>query len=55
MQGLGMQGGVFEVALSAAAQPMQTGLEDVSFLVAGHAGTLPCHYLGTALGAKASG
>ena len=41
MQGLGMQGGVFEVALSAAAQPMQCGLEDVSFLVAGHAGSTP--------------
>ena len=41
MQGLGMQGGVFEVALSAAAQPLQSGLEDVSFLVAGHAGSTP--------------
>ena len=41
MQGLGMQGGVFEVALHASAQPMQSGLEDVSFLVAGHAGSTP--------------
>ena len=41
MQGLGMQGGVFEVALTAAAQPMQTGIEDVGFLVAGHAGSTP--------------
>ena len=41
MQGLGMQGGVFEVALSVAAQPLQTGLEDVIFLVAGHAGSTP--------------
>ena len=41
MQGLGMQGGVFEVALNASAQPMQSGLEDVSFLVAGHAGSTP--------------
>ena len=41
MQGLGMQGGLFEVAVSAAAQPMQTGLEEVSFLVAGHAGSTP--------------
>lgn len=41
MQGLGMQGGAFEVALSAATQPMQTGLEEVSFLVAGHAGSTP--------------
>ena len=41
MQGLGMQGGRFEVALQTAAQPMQSGLEDVSFLVAGHAGSSP--------------
>ena len=41
MQGLGMQGGQFEVRLEAAAQPMQSGLEDVSFLVAGHAGSTP--------------
>ncbi len=41
MQGLGMQGGQFEVALSAAAQPLQSGLEDVSFLVAGHVGSTP--------------
>ena len=41
MQGLGMQGGVFEVAISPAAQPMQSGLEDVAFLVAGHAGSTP--------------
>lgn len=41
MQGLGMQGGQFEVALQQAAQPMQHGLEDVSFLVAGHAGSTP--------------
>ncbi|MDO8249753.1 MAG: DNA repair protein RecN [Rhodoferax sp.] len=41
MQGLGMQGGKFEVALQKAAQPMQSGLEDVSFLVAGHAGSTP--------------
>ncbi|MEI6732952.1 MAG: DNA repair protein RecN [Comamonadaceae bacterium] len=41
MQGLGMQGGQFEVALQRAVQPMQHGLEDVSFLVAGHAGSTP--------------
>ncbi|MES2939944.1 MAG: DNA repair protein RecN [Pseudomonadota bacterium] len=41
MQGLGMQGGRFEVALEAAAQPTAAGLEDVAFLVAGHAGTTP--------------
>ena len=41
MQGLGMQGGRFDVALQPAAQPMQSGLEEVSFLVAGHAGSTP--------------
>jgi DNA repair protein RecN (Recombination protein N) len=41
MQGLGMQGGRFEVALQAATAPMQNGLDEVSFLVAGHAGSTP--------------
>jgi DNA repair protein RecN (Recombination protein N) len=41
MQGLGMQGGQFEVALTAAPQPLQSGLEEVGFLVAGHAGSTP--------------
>ncbi|MDF2464925.1 MAG: recN [Ramlibacter sp.] len=41
MQGLGMQGGRFEVALHKAEQPTQGGLEEVSFLVAGHAGSTP--------------
>lgn len=41
MQGLGMQGGQFEVALQACTQPTQSGLEEVSFLVAGHAGSTP--------------
>lgn len=41
MQGLGMQGGRFEVALEPAAQPTANGLEDISFLVAGHAGSTP--------------
>jgi DNA repair protein RecN (Recombination protein N) len=41
MQGLGMQGGQFQVALDKVAQPMQSGLEEVSFLVAGHAGSTP--------------
>lgn len=41
MQGLGMQGGQFEVSLQKSAQPMQSGLEEVSFLVAGHAGSTP--------------
>ena len=41
MQGLGMQGGQFEVSLQPSAAPMQSGLDDVSFLVAGHAGSTP--------------
>jgi DNA repair protein RecN (Recombination protein N) len=41
MQGLGMQGGQFVVALEALAQPQQSGLEEVQFLVAGHAGSTP--------------
>ncbi len=41
MQGLGMQGGQFEVHLQPVAQPLQSGLEEVSFLVAGHAGSTP--------------
>lgn len=40
MQGLGMQGGQFVVELQAA-EPMQSGLEDVVFLAAGHAGSTP--------------
>lgn len=41
MQGLGMQGGQFQVTLAASAQPLQSGLEEVAFLVAGHAGSTP--------------
>ncbi len=41
MQGLGMQGGRFEVAIHKTDQPAQSGLEDVGFLVAGHAGSTP--------------
>lgn len=41
MQGLGMQGGQFQVALEGSAQPMQSGLEDIVFLAAGHAGSTP--------------
>lgn len=41
MQGLGMQGGQFQVALEPLAQPQQSGLEDVQFLAAGHAGSTP--------------
>lgn len=41
MQGLGMQGGQFEVDLQRAGQALQSGLEEVTFLVAGHAGSTP--------------
>ena len=41
MQGLGMQGGRFEVSLQALAEPTLGGLDDVQFLVAGHAGSTP--------------
>jgi DNA repair protein RecN (Recombination protein N) len=41
MQGLGMQGGRFEVALEKVESPTAHGLEEVSFLVAGHAGSTP--------------
>jgi len=41
MQNLGMQGGRFEVALISLDQAAQHGLEDIQFLVAGHAGSTP--------------
>jgi DNA repair protein RecN (Recombination protein N) len=41
MQGLGMKGGRFEVQLEPLEEPAAAGLEQVSFLVAGHAGTTP--------------
>jgi DNA repair protein RecN (Recombination protein N) len=41
MQGLGMQGGKFEVALAPLEQPAQHGLEQPEFLVAGHSGSTP--------------
>ena len=41
MQGLGMQGGKFEVALTALAEPAMYGAESIEFLVAGHAGITP--------------
>lgn len=41
MQGLGMQGGKFEVALAPLEQPAQHGLEQAEFLVAGHSGSTP--------------
>ena len=41
MQGLGMQGGRFEVALDKLEHPSSSGMESVQFLVAGHAGSTP--------------
>ncbi|MDO8284707.1 MAG: DNA repair protein RecN [Rhodoferax sp.] len=41
MQGLGMAGGRFDVALTPLAAPQSQGLESVEFLVAGHAGSTP--------------
>ncbi len=41
MQGLGMQGGVFEVALEKSVQASMSGLDDISFLMAGHPGATP--------------
>ena len=41
MQGLGMQGGRFEVQLEAHAEPSASGLEAITFLVAGHPGSTP--------------
>jgi DNA repair protein RecN (Recombination protein N) len=41
MQQLGMQGGRFEVQLQALEQAAQHGLDNVQFLVAGHAGSTP--------------
>ena len=49
MQGLGMQGGQFQVALQKI-EPSVSGLEEVQFLVAGHAGSTP-----RAVGKVASG
>ncbi len=41
MQSLGMQGGQFQVQLQALEEPASHGLEEVQFLVAGHAGSTP--------------
>jgi DNA repair protein RecN (Recombination protein N) len=49
MQGLGMQGGQFQVALQKT-EPSASGMEEVQFLVAGHAGSTP-----RAVGKVASG
>ena len=41
MQGLGMAGGVFQVQIEDAPQAQSHGLDDVTFLVAGHPGATP--------------
>ncbi|WP_310610757.1 DNA repair protein RecN [Limnohabitans sp.] len=41
MQGLGMQGGRFEVQLDKTEHPTASGLEGITFLVAGHPGSTP--------------
>ena len=41
MQGLGMQGGRFEVQLDKLTEPTAHGLDSVQFLVAGHPGAMP--------------
>lgn len=41
MQTLGLQGGRFEVALTPLPEPQAHGMEQVEFLVAGHAGVTP--------------
>ena len=41
MQGLGLAGGRFDVALLPLATPQAHGLESVEFLIAGHAGSTP--------------
>ena len=41
MQDLGMAGGRFEVALTQQDEPQAYGLENIEFLVAGHAGSTP--------------
>lgn len=41
MQGLGMQGGKFEVQLDKLSEPSPNGIDSVQFLVAGHPGATP--------------
>ena len=41
MQGLGMAGGKFEVAMAKASEPTADGVDEVVFLVAGHPGMTP--------------
>lgn len=41
MQGMGMEGGKFEVSIAKAQEPSSHGIDDVVFLVAGHPGMTP--------------
>lgn len=41
MQGLGMEGGKFEVSVGKSDAPSSQGIDDIAFLVAGHAGMTP--------------
>ena len=50
MQGLGMEGGKFEVSVTKLPEPASHGLDDIVFLVAGHPGMTP-----RAVGKVASG
>ena len=54
MQRLGMEGGVFEVQLVGHAEPASHGLENIEFLVAGHAGTQPKPVMKVASGGELS-
>ena len=54
MQGLGMEGGQFVVQLDALPQAQHSGLEDVAFLVAGHAGSMPRPVVKVASGGELS-
>lgn len=54
MQGLGLKGGRFEVALRALESPSAAGLEQVEFLVSGHAGATPRAVAAVASGGELS-
>lgn len=54
MQKLGMQGGSFDIHLTALDKPQSSGAEAVEFLVAGHAGTSPKPIVKVASGGELS-
>ena len=41
MQGLGMAGGAFQVEIAKSSSPLHSGMDDVTFMIAGHAGSTP--------------